>query len=103
MPIYSQALREKMMAAVAQDKQLNNAFAETVGISESIIEKWTRRQRETGSVAAALCWLTLIRGLSAGEHRSKYNDSRTIDGRSTTKTQARSDRHLNETKKVMCF
>ena len=53
MSIYSQDLREKVMAAVAQDKQSNRALAETVGISESTIEKWTRRKRETGSVAAA--------------------------------------------------
>ncbi len=53
MSIYSQDLREKVMAAVAQDKQSNRAIAETVGISESTIEKWTRRKRETGSVAAA--------------------------------------------------
>jgi transposase len=46
MSIYSQDLREKVMAAVAQDKQSNRAIAETVGISESTIEKWARRKRE---------------------------------------------------------
>ena len=39
------------MAAVAAGKQSNAKIAETFGLSESIIEKWTRRQRETGSVA----------------------------------------------------
>jgi transposase len=40
------------MAAVATGKQSNRKLAEAFGISESVIEKWTRRQRETGSVAA---------------------------------------------------
>ncbi len=52
MTAYSQDLREKVMAAVAADKHANRAIAETFGISESTIEKWTRRLRETGSVAA---------------------------------------------------
>jgi transposase len=52
MSAYSQDLREKVMAAVAAGKQSNRAIAETFGISESTIEKWTRRLRETGSVAA---------------------------------------------------
>jgi transposase len=50
---YSQDLREKVMAAVAAGKQPNWQIAETFGISESTIEKWTRRERETGSVAAS--------------------------------------------------
>ena len=53
MKTYSQDLREKVVAAVAQDKQSNRRIAEMMGISESTIEKWTRRERETGSVAAA--------------------------------------------------
>ena len=53
MKTYSQDLREKVAAAVAQDKQSNRRIAEIMGISESTIEKWTRRERETGSVAAA--------------------------------------------------
>jgi transposase len=53
MKTYSQDLREKVAAAVAQDKQSNRRIAEIMGISESTIEKWMRRQRETGSVAAA--------------------------------------------------
>jgi transposase len=50
---YSQDLREKVMAAVAAGKQPNVQIAETFGLSESTIEKWTRRERETGSVAAS--------------------------------------------------
>lgn len=52
MSAYSQDLREKVMAAVQTGKQSNRAVAETFGISESTIEKWSRRLRETGSVAA---------------------------------------------------
>lgn len=53
MTIYSQDLREKVMAAVARGKQSNRLLAETLNISESTIEKWTRRKRDTGSVAAS--------------------------------------------------
>ena len=53
MKTYSQDLREKVAAAVAQDKQSNFQIAELMDISESTIEKWMRRERETGSVAAA--------------------------------------------------
>jgi transposase len=53
MKAYSQDLREKVIAAVAQDKQANRQIAETLSISEVTIERWTRRKRETGSVAAA--------------------------------------------------
>lgn len=53
MKTYSLDLREKVMAAVAHGRQSNRAIAEFMGVSESTIEKWTRRQRETGSVAAA--------------------------------------------------
>jgi transposase len=52
MRAYSQDLREKVIRAVAQDKQSNRAIAETLSLSEPSIERWTRRQRETGSVAA---------------------------------------------------
>jgi transposase len=52
MKAYSQDLREKVIAAVTAGKQSNRKLAEAFGISESVIEKWTRRQRETGSVAA---------------------------------------------------
>ncbi len=53
MKAYSQDLREKVMAAVSQDKQANREIAETLSLGEATIERWTRRQRETGSVAAA--------------------------------------------------
>jgi transposase len=53
MKAYSQDLREKVVAAVAQDRQSNRQIAETLDISEPTIERWTRRQRETGSVAAS--------------------------------------------------
>ena len=53
MKTYSLDLREKVMAAVAQGRQSNRALAALMSLSESTIEKWTRRQRETGSVAAA--------------------------------------------------
>ena len=53
MTAYSQDLREKVMAAVARGKQSNRLIAETLSISESTVEKWTRRKRETGSVAAS--------------------------------------------------
>jgi transposase len=53
MTIYSQDLREKVMAGVAGGKASNRLIAETLGISESIIEKWSRRKRVTGSVAAS--------------------------------------------------
>ena len=54
MKAYSQDLREKVVAAVAQDRQSNRQIAETLDISEPTIERWTRRQRETGSVAASV-------------------------------------------------
>src|SRR5258708_12561160 len=53
MRAYSQDLREKVIVAVAQDKQSNRAIAETLSLSEPTIERWTRRQRETGSVGAS--------------------------------------------------
>src|SRR5258708_20082624 len=53
MRAYSQDLREKVIVAVAQDKQSNRAIAETLSLSEPTIERWTRRQRETGSVVAS--------------------------------------------------
>jgi transposase len=49
---YSQDLRDKVMAAVAAGQQSNRKLAAAFGISESVIEKWTRRLRETGSTAA---------------------------------------------------
>jgi len=52
MRAYSQDLREKVIKAVAQNKRANREIAETLSLSEPTIERWTRRQRETGSVAA---------------------------------------------------
>jgi len=52
MKAYSLDLREKALAAVAAGKQSNRRIAETMGISESSLERWTRRQRRTGQVAA---------------------------------------------------
>jgi transposase len=52
MTIYSQDLREKVMAAVAHGKRSNRLIAEMLSISEATVENWTRRKRETGSVAA---------------------------------------------------
>ena len=53
MKAYSLDLRESVLALVAQDKQSNRQIAETLGIGEATIERWVRRQRQTGSVAAA--------------------------------------------------
>ena len=52
MKAYSQDLRDKVLAAVAAGKQSHRKVAEVFGISESAIEKWTRRLRQTGSRAA---------------------------------------------------
>lgn len=67
MTIYSLDLREKVMVAVAQGKQSNRLIAEMLGISEATIENWTRRKRETGSVAAFPHAGGLARVLSAHE------------------------------------
>ena len=50
---YSQDLREKVMTLVAQAKHPHHQIAKTFGIGEATIERWKRRQRETGSVSAA--------------------------------------------------
>lgn len=52
MRAYSQDLRDKVLAAVAAGKQSNRKVAEAFGVSESAIEKWTRRLRQTGNRAA---------------------------------------------------
>ena len=67
MTTYSQDLREKVMAAVARGKQSNRLIAETLGISESTVEKWTHRQRVTGSVAASAHAGGVARVLAAHE------------------------------------
>src|SRR5258708_3502256 len=67
MRAYSQDLREKVIVAVAQDKQSNRAIAETLSLSEPTIERWTRRQRETGSVVASAHAGGVARGLAPHE------------------------------------
>ena len=52
MKAYSQDLRERVIAAVAAGQQSQAAIAKTFGISESTLDKWVKRWRNTGSVAA---------------------------------------------------
>jgi transposase len=52
MKAYSQDLRERVIAAVETGAQSRPELAETFKVSESTIDKWTKRWRETGSVAA---------------------------------------------------
>jgi transposase len=52
MKAYSQDLRERVITAVEAGKQSRRAIAETFEVSESTIDKWVKRWRETGSVAA---------------------------------------------------
>ncbi len=49
---YSQDLRERVMAAVDTGQQSLSAIAQIFGISESTVDKWCQRRRETGGVAA---------------------------------------------------
>ena len=49
---YSQDLRERVIVAIKAGKHSQARIAETYGISESTVEKWKRRWRETKSVAA---------------------------------------------------
>lgn len=49
---YSQDLRERVIAAVRAGEQSLSQIARTFGISESTVDKWSRRWRETGQVAA---------------------------------------------------
>ena len=49
---YSQDLRERVIAAVEADTMSNQQIGTLYGVSESTIEKWVARKRETGSVAA---------------------------------------------------
>lgn len=44
---YSQDLRDRVLAAVRAGKQSQAQVAETFGISQSTVEKWWRRWRET--------------------------------------------------------
>jgi transposase len=52
MKAYSQDLRERVIAAVETGAQSRPELAETFKVSESTIDKWTKRWRDTGSVAA---------------------------------------------------
>lgn len=52
MKAYSQDLRERVIAAVETGGQSRPELAETFKVSESTIDKWTKRWRDTSSVAA---------------------------------------------------
>jgi transposase len=52
MKAYSQDLRERVIAAVEAGNQSYPAIAKTFGVSESTLDKWLKRWRDTGSVAA---------------------------------------------------
>jgi len=52
MKAYSQDLRERVLAAIEAGDQSYPAIAETFGVSESTLDKWLKRWRDTGSVAA---------------------------------------------------
>lgn len=52
MKAYSQDLRERVIAAVEAKRQSLPEIARTFGVSESTVDKWAKRWRETGHVAA---------------------------------------------------
>ena len=52
MKAYSQDLRERVIGAVEAGRQSGSDIAETFEVSESTIDKWVKRWRDTGSVAA---------------------------------------------------
>jgi transposase len=52
MKAYSQDLRERVIAAVEAGQHSQPEIAVIFEVSESTIDKWTKRWRETGSVAA---------------------------------------------------
>jgi transposase len=52
MKAYSQDLRERVIAAVEAGAQSRPELAETFEVSESTIDKWAKRWRDTGRVAA---------------------------------------------------
>jgi len=49
---YSQDLRERVIAALRAKRQSLPEIARTFGVSESTVDKWAKRWRDTGSVAA---------------------------------------------------
>ena len=52
MKAYSQDLRDRVIAAVDAGQQSQAAIAQPFGISESTLDKWVKRWRDTGRVAA---------------------------------------------------
>lgn len=52
MKAYSQDLRERVLAAVEEGEHSQPEIADKFKIGLSTLEKWVRRQRETGSGAA---------------------------------------------------
>ena len=52
MKAYSQDLRERVIAAVEAGQPSRPEIAETFEVSESTIDKWVKRWRDIGSVAA---------------------------------------------------
>jgi transposase len=52
MKAYSQDLRERVIAAVEAGMQPRREIAATFGVSESTLDKWVKRWRDTDSVAA---------------------------------------------------
>jgi transposase len=52
MKAYSQDLRERLIAAVEVGAHSRPEFAKTFAVSESTLDKWVKRWRDTGSVAA---------------------------------------------------
>ena len=52
MKAYSQDLRVRVIAAVETGQQSHPEIAATFGVSESTIDKWVKRWRDSGSVAA---------------------------------------------------
>jgi len=52
MKAYSQDLRERVIGAVRAKQQTLAAIAQTFGVSESTVDKWAKRWRETRSVSA---------------------------------------------------
>jgi len=49
---YSQDLRERVIAAVRTQQQSLSEIARTFGVSESTVDKWAKRRRDTSRVAA---------------------------------------------------
>jgi transposase len=52
MKAYSQDLRDRVIAAVEAGQHSQSEIAATFAVSESTIDKWAKRWRDTGSLAA---------------------------------------------------